>query len=386
MKKISFIILPEKGHINPYIGPAQALQELGHTVTIASIGDISNQIEKAGLKFDRALLSLKKTTQPMRGKDLVELISHKAAMKTWIKALLLDISQEDVNKYITWIKTEKPDILVIDPLAYAAVIAAEVTTTAWVSMSNSLNPILESSVKSDLLETLSEIEDQRSKLFKTFNVNVNFNGCDALSKYLTIAFCTPEFVGHRNNTVHMVGPSLPIKGRGDEEIFKLETNRPIIYASFGSQIFYWPEIFENLIVATRNEGWQLKLSVGDLVHTLPQEDHVTLYSYAPQLDILPKASVFITHGGANSVMEALRAKTKLWVSPMCNDQFHQAYYVNKSGLGWVEDIRSLSPVEIKQRLKKILTDPAIHENLQRVTPSYQVDGSRKSAQLISDLL
>lgn len=386
MKKISFLILPEKGHINPYIGPAQALQELGHKVSIASIGDISAQIEKAGLKFDRTLLSTKEPTQPMRGKDLVELVSDKLAMKTWIKALLLDISQEDVNKHITWIKTQKPDVLVVDPLAYAAVIAAEATNTPWVSMSNSLNPILEPDVKSDLLETLGEIEAQRSNLFKNFDVEVGFNGCDALSKHLTIAFCTSEFVGERDHTVHMVGPSLPLHLRGDEENFKTKTDRPIIYASFGSQIFYWPEIFEKLIRAVKNEEWHLKLSVGDLIDTLPQEEHVTLYRYAPQLDILPKASVFITHGGANSVMEALRAKTKLWVSPMCNDQFHQAHYVSKSCLGWVEDIRNLSIAEINQRIKKILTDPSIHENLERVSLSYQVDGSRKSAQLITELL
>lgn len=383
MKKITFFVLPEKGHINPYIGPAQALKQLGHSVSFVSVGNVSEQIKKAGLEFDSSLVSKTPPEQPMRGKELVDLVNNKAAMKAWIQSLLLNISTEDVNNQMAWIKSAKPDALVIDPLAYSSVIAAELTQTPWVSMSNSLNPVLEDDVTSDLLETLQEIKAQRENIFRRFNVNVNFKGCDALSKYLTVAFCTPEFVGTRSSDVQMVGPSLPVQKRGDETSLKEIENKTIIYASFGSQIYYWPEIFENLISATESENWHLILSVGDLVDTLPKKDHVSLYKYAPQLEILPKSSLFITHGGANSVMEAIYFQTKLWVSPMCNDQFHQGHYVKKSGIGLVEDIRNLSATDMKVRIKSILNNPDIEKNMQRVARSYQIDGSKKSASLIA---
>tara|TARA_B110001454_G_scaffold219179_1_gene250773 strand:- start:60073 stop:61233 length:1161 start_codon:yes stop_codon:yes gene_type:complete len=386
MKKIIFLVLPEKGHINPYIGPAQALQKNGNRVSFASIGNISEQIEKAGLEFDLSLVSKKAPEQPMRGKELVDLVNNKIAMKKWIQSLLLNVSKEDVTRQLDWLKLVRPDVLVIDPLAYTSVIAAELSGIPWVSMSNSLNPVLEGDVTSDLLDTLQEIRIQRDKLFQTFDVKVDFKGCDALSKYLTIAFCTPEFVGERGSDVHMVGPSLPIKNRGDETVV-IENNEELtIYASFGSQIFYWPEIFEKLMTATQGENWRLILSVGDLIEKLQKPDHVTLYRYAPQLEILPKSTLFITHGGANSVMESIYFQTKLWVTPMCNDQFHQGHYVNKSGIGLVEDIRKLSTIQIKERIKQILNSREIETNINRVARSYQIDGSRKSAELIEALI
>lgn len=36
--KIIFCLLSDQGHINPYIGPAQALLQRGHDVTVISLG------------------------------------------------------------------------------------------------------------------------------------------------------------------------------------------------------------------------------------------------------------------------------------------------------------------------------------------------------------
>src|SRR5215813_6994884 len=54
--KIAFALIPEKGHINPYIGPAQALADSGHEVAIGAPGDIACQIAAAGLTFRADLI------------------------------------------------------------------------------------------------------------------------------------------------------------------------------------------------------------------------------------------------------------------------------------------------------------------------------------------
>jgi zeaxanthin glucosyltransferase len=43
--------------------------------------------------------------------------------------------------------------------------------------------------------------------------------------------------------------------------------------------------------------------------------------YAPQLQLLLRAAVFITHGGVNSVMEGLNQGVPLMVVPQYGDQF-----------------------------------------------------------------
>ena len=41
MTRVLFCVIPEKGHLNPYIGPAQALQSLGAEVVFHAPADVS---------------------------------------------------------------------------------------------------------------------------------------------------------------------------------------------------------------------------------------------------------------------------------------------------------------------------------------------------------
>lgn len=85
--KVAFVLIPEKGHVNPYIGPAQALQERGHSVVIAAPGDIAAQITAAGLPFHALPGS---SDRPTHGAALVELIQDRERLSAWVGQLLLD--------------------------------------------------------------------------------------------------------------------------------------------------------------------------------------------------------------------------------------------------------------------------------------------------------
>ncbi len=50
MSRILFTTIPEKGHINPMIGPAVWLQRRGHHVRFHAGHDISSQLRAAGLE------------------------------------------------------------------------------------------------------------------------------------------------------------------------------------------------------------------------------------------------------------------------------------------------------------------------------------------------
>lgn len=386
--RILFCVLPEKGHINPYVGPAQALVERGHAVWFIAPGDISVQLHRSGLHFDPALVPSSSSSQPMRGAELVRLVKDREAMRSWISSLLLNVTDEQVREYAHYYRDHDVDLIVVDPLFYAAVIAAEVMKKKWVSMSNSLNPILPPEMQSDLLDTLDSIQGERSKLFERYGIEAKFRGCDALSPYLTLAFASRAFVGEPPSDVKLVGPSLPIGRRGDADSDELlPPRRPLIYASFGSQIYYWPEIFEKLIEACDGLDVELALSIGDLSLNLKRlPNFVRLYEYAPQLELLRYARVFITHGGANSIMEAIAFDTPVLVSPMCNDQFHQAAFVEKCGVGIVRDLQTRSADDIRRDLKLLLDDGKIRDCMNVVSSTFRTDGARESAVLIEELL
>jgi MGT family glycosyltransferase len=274
-------------------------------------------------------------------------------------------------------------------MIYAAAIAAHTEEVPWVALSNSLNPVLDDGIRSELLDTVRWLAPAREALFAKYGMNPGFRGCDVLSPHLTIAFTTREFIGRDVPGVEMVGPSLPPGVRGDETDFPWEKLRPpVIYASFGSQIYHQPQLFRLLIEATQHSGFQLVIAVNELLHSdrlgnLPP--HVLACHYAPQLAILPKAAAFVTHGGANSVMEALYFGVPLLISPVCNDQFHQAQFVARAGTGCVLDVQTAKLKEVRDELLGLPHDPGVRAALQRVTPSYQKDGSARAAELIEQM-
>ena len=74
--------------------------------------------------------------------------------------------------------------------------------------------------------------------------------------------------------------------------------------------------------------------MGDLGHALAgMGDHVILAPYVPQREMLERASVFVTHGGYNSVAESIRAGKPMLVIPLAIDQPVQAHYVERAGFG-----------------------------------------------------
>ncbi len=386
--KIAFALIPEKGHVNPYIGPAQALADAGHDVVVAAPGDIGEQLSRAGLAF-RPDLIRGGDERPTRGPELVALIQDAARLDGWIEQLLLSGVPEQVEAMREWYRRESAEVVVIDPLYYPAAIAAHISGLPWASVSNSLNPVIRPEMDSALLRTVRRLTPRRAELFAGYGMAPKFAGCDVLSPHLNIAFTTEALVGKPPKGVDLVGPSFPIDARGDEAPFRpLPEDRPVVYASFGSQIYFWPEIFERILAAGRSLGLHLVLSIGDLIDDplwASPLDGCDVYRYAPQLAILKKASAFITHGGANSVMEAVACGVPLLISPMCNDQFHQACFIERAGVGIVENLIHATADRIRERLAALIAPGPVRDAMRAVSLTYQVNGAEAAARRIAAL-
>ena len=386
--KFLFTLIPEKGHINPYIPVAQSLQRHGHDVAFFAEANIAPQLERAGFVHFVGEAQRPEPPDANRGAFFAEKVRDVSWLRAWVEQLLLDSIHEKVPIYQRLLQDHKPDIVVVDPMVYPAVIAAHLAGIPWICVSNSLNPVLNSSIHSDLLDTVAGMHERRMRIFSQYGLShVQFRGCDTLSPYLTICFATEEFVGAKQG-VTLVGPSLPSKKRGDETSFpfeKLQSAKKKVYVSFGSQIYHQPLRFNRLIQALDDGVHQLILSVGpllehDLLHALP-EDAIAV-SYTPQLALLKHVDLFVTHGGANSVMEALAAGVPIIIDPICNDQAHQAYFIEKAGVGRKVLLEETSPAEIRSTIEEMLTSSPLHRRIQDIHQSYQVNGAERAAQKI----
>ena len=90
----------------------------------------------------------------------------------------------------------------------------------------------------------------------------------------------------------------------------------------------------------------------------------------PQVTLLGRSAVAVSHGGNNSVTEALTAGVPLLLLPLSTDQFAGAAAVEESGLGEALDPNASTPAEIREAATRLLDLPApIRTRLDRLSSS-----------------
>ncbi len=312
------------------------------------------------------------------------------ALRAWIRTLLIDAVPAQIEPVRATLRRWRPDVVATDPMLYQVALASHHEGLRWLGVSSSLNPVVPPTMDAELVRTLADLAPARGRLFADHGLpDVAFAVADHLSPWGTTVFATAAYAGVFGPSppgVSLVGPSTPAGPRGDEPAFpwQILPERPLIYASFGSQVAWQPERFDRLALATASLGVTLVLSLGNLAGTpwaraLPE--HVVGVPYAPQRALLERAAAFVTHGGANSVMEALTAGTPLLISPICNDQPLQARFVRAAGVGLECDLDVASVDEVRGGLASLLAGEGA-PRLPEVAASYRAhDGAAAVARL-----
>ncbi len=89
--------------------------------------------------------------------------------------------------------------------------------------------------------------------------------------------------------------------------------------------------------------------------------------YAPQLDLLKRAALTITHGGMNTTLECLTnaipmVVLPMVVIPMVNDEPGIGSRVKCSGCGESIPTNSVSVAKLRKTINQVLCDPTCQEN------------------------
>jgi zeaxanthin glucosyltransferase len=139
--------------------------------------------------------------------------------------------------------------------------------------------------------------------------------------------------------------------------------------------------------AARQLGAQVVLSSEALAACVCIETgagDVVVVPYAPQPQLLERVHAFVTHGGANSVMEAMVAGTPLLVVPLSGDQPWQAQFVEQRRVGIRLDRKLFDRQRCQDALARLLReDSEFRANARQVQESYRnQDGAREAANLI----
>ena len=132
---------------------------------------------------------------------------------------------------------------------------------------------------------------------------------------------------------------------------------PLVYIALGTVINDRPDFYKKCIEALRDLPVRAVISYGRimdkaLLGSLP--DNIEAEPYIDQLEILSKASVFITHCGMNSVSEGLYMATPMILYPQTGEQRAVARRVAEKGAGIM--LRDDSVEGIRNAVKTVLDD------------------------------
>ena len=94
----------------------------------------------------------------------------------------------------------------------------------------------------------------------------------------------------------------------------------------------------------------------------PEPDHVRLEAYVPQPLLLAHCDAFVTHGGFNSIKEALSSGVPMVVVPISADQPYSAERCADLGVARTLGPDDRAPDIIREAVQQVLADPSYHDD------------------------
>lgn len=134
---------------------------------------------------------------------------------------------------------------------------------------------------------------------------------------------------------------------------------PFVYVSFGSFLSARSDVLAKVLRALRGLGLRAAIATGS---TDPAElgdvpSGWLVREYLPQVTLLEAAAAAVTHGGNNSVTEAVTFGVPMLVLPFSTDQFAGAAGVERAGLGVVAAPNAVTVSELGAALAAVLNLP-----------------------------
>jgi MGT family glycosyltransferase len=184
------------------------------------------------------------------------------------------------------------------------------------------------------------------------------------------------------DSIRFVGPSIGVRTDQPFPFEKLKADSPLIYISLGTVINANREFFRACIDAFRDAPYQIVMSTGERVRLadlgIIPPNFIVLPS-VPQLQILERAALFITHGGMNSVQEGLYYNVPLLVVPQQDEQSYVARRVEELGAGLVLGKDQVTAARLLSLTERMLREGSFREKAELLGASLRQAGGYRSA-------
>ena len=148
------------------------------------------------------------------------------------------------------------------------------------------------------------------------------------------------------------------------------------------------DLFRTIAAAASKKPVQLVISIGNLLRPeqiSPVPNNAIVVNHAPQLALLKKAAVCITHAGFNTALEALTEGVPQVAIPVTNDQPGVAARIAAHQTGVVESLEELNESCLSRSLDELLNNSMYRDNARKLQQAIaKTDGVSVAADLIEE--
>jgi MGT family glycosyltransferase len=409
MRRIGILSFSSPGHFYPLTALGRRLQSRGHEVVYFQVPDLERPIRASGLQFRQiGRKDFPPGSLRARDEELGEL-KGLAALRCALRGIKLNAKML-FRDAPTAIRDESVDSLIVDQIEMAGGTVAEYLGLPFVSVAVALPINLDSSVppvnlpwshRSGMVARLRNrlgnaasdwifsgvlrtINQQRRAwgLPPAADVNSLFSKFSQVTQ-LPAAF---ELPGRRlPSYFHHTGPWTDAAGRlpVDFPWSRLDSGRPLAYASMGTLQNGVLRTFRLIAEACAGLDLQLVISLGggrdpSMFGKLPGDPVVV--GYAPQLELIRRSALTISHGGLNTALESLARGVPMVVLPVAYDQPGVGARVEWSGVGLSIPVGQLTVDHLRDAVRIVLGNPAYRERAGRLQSSIEAaDGLNRAA-------
>ncbi|HEY9402420.1 MAG TPA: glycosyltransferase [Pyrinomonadaceae bacterium] len=370
MSSLAIIMLPEEGHIVPTFKLAKSLIARGHRVCYVVPQNLEQYISAQELEC----LSV--------SEDIWQAPAHARPTMPDPVERMNAVIYSNRRQLVELLKSVEIDLLIVDPYMPTVALAAYESGINFTF----LNVAFDTNRPFALLDSLQETTGASSA------------SLTALGKVPQLITYPREFefpqVLNEGRALYHVEASVDLQR--SEPAFpweQIDSSKPLIYCTLGSQCHLFKEsrqFFQTIIEAIgARPDWQMILSVGRHLSAefaaLPP--NVLVVNWAPQLEILKRASIMITHGGIGTLKDCIFFAVPMIVFPMMRDQPMSGARVVYHGLGVRGDMRHVTVESVQALVEKIERNPAYQQRVREMSEKFrEVEESGRGVKIIEKIL
>jgi zeaxanthin glucosyltransferase len=390
--KIGFVSMPFVGHLNPMTTLARRLHSRGHEVAFIGVPDVEPFARGAGLDFvpfcenEYPAGSITKLLRPVSKLHGLE------AVRWSIRERNIDLFSAASKHLPQKLSETGIDALVIDVIhTFLELVPmslgmpyVQVSTGLHLDFSGTTPPFFFSWPHETTPEALTRnlegikaageifapVVPAAMSYAEKVGLQIDWSDFTATTSKLAVMTQTPkefDFPGIPwPAQFHYTGPFHDIEGRGPISFpwEKLNGN-PLVYASMGTLVNGLERVYKIILQALGPlSDIQVVLSVGanvklDDLGTIPS--NVIVVRKAPQLELLKRAALCITHAGLNTALESLAQGVPMVAIPSAYDQPGVAARVAYHGVGEFIELEDLTAERVQWLSQEVLENPSYRE-------------------------